>query len=102
MALKKVLSIRDTKAAFYNVPLMVTNTTEEAVRSFGELATDSRTSIARHPEDYDLYEIGEFDDQTGVIASYDAPIHVMKALHHPALQKAANAASNVAPMMGRA
>ncbi len=35
--------------------------------------------VAKYPEDYDLYYIGEYDDQTGKIESLQSPQHVVKA-----------------------
>lgn len=37
----------------------------EAIRSFTELANDKTTNVGRHPNDYILFGLGEFDDQAG-------------------------------------
>ena len=84
----QLLSIRDSKADYYN-QVITLKTVEEGVRAFGELVTDQRSMISKHPEDFDLYHLGEFDDQTGLIVTWDAPKHVMKAVHHPILKKSA-------------
>lgn len=81
----QMLSIRDTKADYYN-QVITMKTIDEAVRALGELVTDQRSMIARHPEDYDLYHLGQFDDQTGELIPLSSPVHVMKAAHHPALK----------------
>lgn len=82
----QLLSIRDSKADYYN-QVITLKTVDEGVRAFGELVADNRSMISKHPEDFDLYHIGEFDDQNGRIMSWDSPRHIMKASHHPILKK---------------
>lgn len=76
----KVFTIYDTKGETYNMPWFV-KTHGEAERTFSNLANDERTNIAKNPEDYDLFQIGEFDDQTGTLTPHQTPTHVVKALH---------------------
>lgn len=38
----------------------------EAIRSFSDLANDGNTNIARHPEDFILMFLGEYDDASGL------------------------------------
>ncbi len=37
----------------------------EATRGFKDIATDADHQIGKHPEDYTLYRIGSFNDNTG-------------------------------------
>ncbi len=37
----------------------------QAIRSFKDIATDADHEIGKHPEDYTLYRIGNFNDTTG-------------------------------------
>lgn len=76
----RIFSIRDTKAEFYYTPF-AQKTHGEAERSFSDLASNEKTSIGQHPEDFDLYYLGEFDDQTGKFQPTDSPQHVVKAAH---------------------
>lgn len=39
----------------------------QALRGFNDLATDAEHEIGKHPEDYTLYRIGDFNDSTGEI-----------------------------------
>lgn len=57
-------SIFDTKAEHFNVPFFMPNQAM-AQRAFNDLAVDPKTLVGKHPEDYMLYEVGEFDDITG-------------------------------------
>lgn len=56
--------ILDTKTGIHNAPFFVPHP-GAAVRAFKDLATDLSTQIGRHPADFTLICIGQFDDQTG-------------------------------------
>lgn len=71
-------SIYDRKALQYHPPFFA-STDGAAVRSFSDLANDVNTSIGRHPADYVLYCVGTYDDQRGLMLSYDPINHVMDA-----------------------
>lgn len=75
---KKIYSVRDAKGEVYHQPFYQ-NTHGEAERAFLELVKDERTFVAKYPEDYDLYYLGEFDDQKGTFESLVTPHHMMKA-----------------------
>lgn len=76
--LLKIFAIRDSKAEFYNQPFYQ-HTRLEAERTFSALANDSKSTIAQHPEDYDLYHLGEYDNISGKIKVLDTPEHIVKA-----------------------
>lgn len=63
-----MFAIYDTKAECYNPPFFMPKK-EMALRAFNDLANDGNTNISRHPEDYILYELAEFDDITGEVKS---------------------------------
>lgn len=72
-------SIRDAKAEVYNSPFYQ-KTHGEAERNFRQLIHDEKSMVAKYPEDYDLYYLGEYDDNTGLIKALDTPQHVAKAI----------------------
>lgn len=76
----KMYSVRDTKAEIYHAP-WYKNTHGEAEREFQTIADDPKSTIYKHPEDYDLYFVGEYDDQTGKIEACVTPQHIQKASH---------------------
>lgn len=78
--IQKMYSIRDSKGDFFG-PILLQNTELEAERTFSTLANDPKTSIAQHPEDYDLYYLGEFNNTTGKVNPLDSPHHVIKAIN---------------------
>lgn len=74
----KMFAIRDSKGEFFNTPFFQ-KTHGEAERSFKTLVSDERSNISKYPEDFDLYYLGEYDDQTGTVSALDTPQHVIKA-----------------------
>lgn len=62
----RLYTVFDMKAKFYMPPFNSRNDAE-AIRMFSDTANDLDTGIGRHPEDYILYSIGRYDDQTGKI-----------------------------------
>lgn len=39
----------------------------EALRTFKDLIANPQSQVHAHPDDYDLYQVGTFDDQDGQI-----------------------------------
>lgn len=77
--LLKAYSIRDQKGEVFNNPFFQ-KTHGEAERSFKQAVNDDQTTISKYPEDFDLYYLGEYNDQTGVFQSLDTPQHIAKAI----------------------
>jgi len=70
----KIYSIRDTKAEIYHQPFFAL-TNGVAIRMFADLANDTSTFIGKHPNDYNLFYLGEFDDHN---AQFElcSPVHI--------------------------
>lgn len=60
----KLYSVRDVKAEYYGNPFSARNAAE-ATRSFQQLAEDVKTQVNRYPEEFELWELGAFDVETG-------------------------------------
>lgn len=62
----KVCSIRDRAANVYSQPMFF-NSIGSAVRAFGDEVkrVHDNNNLNKHPEDFDLYQVGEFDDELG-------------------------------------
>lgn len=75
----KVYSVRDAKGEIFNTPFFK-RTHGEAERDFVACTRDPKTQIQQFPEDYDLYFLGEYDDQTGKLNTLDTPQHMLKAI----------------------
>ena len=61
----RIVTIRDRAADVFGIPSFVMSL-GAAVRSFGdEVNKKDGSPLSGHPEDFDLYELGEYDDDTG-------------------------------------
>lgn len=77
--ISKIFTIRDSKAEVFNTPFYA-KTHGEAERSFSQLVRDPKSTVSQFPEDYDLYYLGTYDDQTGKAEWLDTPQHLQKAV----------------------
>lgn len=57
-------SLNDKKSRTFAAPFFFHNDAQ-AIRALVATARDEITTIAKFPEDFDLYRIGSFDDSTG-------------------------------------
>lgn len=62
----KIYSIYDTKAEAYMQPWYA-RTKGEALRSFEQAVNDPQSQLSKHPSDFTLFELGEFDEQMGIL-----------------------------------
>jgi hypothetical protein len=63
----KAYSFLDQKLGIFSMPFFC-HMEGQAIRIASELATDVNTTVGRHPEDFSLYLVGEFNDNTGILA----------------------------------
>ncbi|AXH74205.1 MAG: nonstructural protein [Microviridae sp.] len=57
-------SIYDSKAEAFTAPFFQP-TPAMGIRTFGELCRDPGSPFSKHPRDFELFKVGEFDDSTG-------------------------------------
>lgn len=65
-----VCSVRDSAVNAF-MPPFFSRHLGEAMRSFGDLVRDPQSNVSRHPVDFQLYLLGEYDDTTGLITSQE-------------------------------
>ena len=67
-------SVKDRAADAYGRPMFVPSI-GVAIRSFSDEVNrqDAENQLFNHPDDFDLYEMGEFDDNTGLFTLHDQP-----------------------------
>lgn len=66
---KPMFSVHDIKAQTFGNPFTSTNQ-NTAMRDFHAACNDQNSQLYKYPNDFTLYEVGEFDDYTGIIAEY--------------------------------
>lgn len=67
-----LISIKDRAIDAYH-PVANVRAEGEALRVFNDLLRDQNSPQSKHPDDYDLYIVGYFDDQTGQLEPLDSP-----------------------------
>jgi len=78
--LTKMYSIRDAKSETFHKPWHAT-THGEAERNFKNLVNDPKSNnIHDFPEDFDLFFLGHYDDNTGKVEPLATPQHIVKAV----------------------
>jgi len=71
----RVYSIRDVKTNVYNTPYFQTHKAG-SMRMFAELCSDKQSTINKFPADFQLYELGTFNSETGKFTSHPEPIYL--------------------------
>lgn len=77
----KAFSIRDSKAEAYITPFFCP-TAGVAIRNFEAAANEEGHAFQLHSEDYCLFQIGEFDDATGILTRTEQPITLGLAVNY--------------------
>lgn len=78
MSVHVVFAVRDTCVDAWLMPWFLQNRAA-AVRSLGDAVNKpgEQNAFFQHPEHYQLYEIGVYDDSTGLIVPHVAPEFVV-------------------------
>lgn len=76
---QRVFSVFDIKGKAYLRPFFMLHN-GEAMRQFGDAVVDEKTQFNKHPEDYQLFLLAEYDDNTGNFVSKDHPEFLCNAL----------------------
>lgn len=63
--MKNIYAIKDNKMGFESIFIAPNNAA--AIRMFGDTCRNDDTLFAQHPEDFELYKIGELNGDTGEI-----------------------------------
>lgn len=65
---KAILAVRDRKTALFDQPFAIRHV-NEAIREFTIIAKNKDTKWGKNPEDFELVQIGTFDDETGTLGN---------------------------------
>lgn len=78
--MKPIFAIKDRAVNNYGETLTMPSE-QHAIRWFKDLvnAKGTQSLIANHPDDYDLYRIGAYEDEKGRILPLDTPELVARA-----------------------
>lgn len=63
-----IFAVYDSKAEAYTTPFF-DHAEGRAIRTFADCCNDPGHQFGKHPADYTLFQIGEYDDSLGTIDS---------------------------------
>lgn len=69
-----IFTVFDQKASAFLQPFF-SPTVGTAIRAFSDTINDPNSMLSKHPADFTLFEIGGFDDQSGVVDSLTSHIN---------------------------
>ena len=61
----QVFTVRDTKAEAYMAPFFM-QARGQAIRAFVDSVNGQNEQFSKHPEDYSLWHLGSYDENTAV------------------------------------
>lgn len=64
----KLFGVYDSKALAFLQPFFSVSN-GAAIRAFEDVVRDGQSPISKHPGDYQLYELGQFDDRSGLVVA---------------------------------
>lgn len=78
MAKLLMFSVFDNKVGAFASPFCV-RTRGEAIRSFTDAVKDTSLPFVKHPNDYQLYLIAEYDEIAGTVSNGHVPERILGA-----------------------
>lgn len=81
-----VCAVRDSAVDAFMRPFCVP-TIGMAVRSFSDEAVNPESEIRKHASDYELFQLGVFDEETGKFDNLDAPRSLARAVDFKEIAK---------------
>lgn len=70
-----VYSLYDSKVQAFACPWFM-RARGEAIRAVEEVVNDPNSVVCRHPEDFTIMELGEYDDANGQFTNHTAPVNL--------------------------
>lgn len=77
----KVVSVRDSAVEAFYPPTFV-QAIGLAVRSFGDEVRKEESALHAHPEDYELFLVGEFDTDSGSLLPLPNPERLARGVDY--------------------
>lgn len=74
-----VCCVFDKKARSHLTPFFVTHQ-DVAVRAFKDAVSNIESAVGRNPEDFAMWNLGTFDDDTARFELHKSPVHVVEAM----------------------
>ena len=78
---KQIYSFEDVKVQVFHSPMVLLND-NDARRLLADVVADGSTPISKHPEDFRLVRLGEFNDNSGLLSSLATPEFIANATEY--------------------
>jgi len=75
----QIFAVYDSKVGAYMAPFFMSSR-GQAIRAFCDTAEDPNSQLGKHPEDFTLFHLGEYDDQSASFSIGSTPISLGVAL----------------------
>lgn len=76
-----VMAVRDKRTEFFLTPTMFCRAKGEGVRWFMDVLNDKNSQFSKHPADFELFVLGEFDDNSGQFTQdASVPMRILSGL----------------------
>lgn len=76
-----IYSIRDAKIEAFGQPFLFVKP-GPAIRAFADEVSNPQSNLFKHPEDFALFHLGYYDDETGLFTSLPQPEQISLAINH--------------------
>jgi hypothetical protein len=78
--MKTIYALKDTAVQAFNTPMFMRSQGEMLRALQDEVNTDkTKSALAAHPEDYELYRLGEYNEDTGAITPEQPAVLIARA-----------------------
>lgn len=77
----EVFAVYDSKARSFAQPFFSISI-ETAMRMFKDICEDQNSFLFKHAEDFSLFHLGSFDDDTGQFQNLKAPVSLGLAISY--------------------
>ncbi len=71
----QIVAVRDIVSNAYSQPQFALHI-GQAKRAFGDQCRSNEGDMGRHPEDFEIWHLGEFDDNTGQFELLETPVQI--------------------------
>lgn len=72
---KPVIAVYDKKLGLFDPPFIVRHV-GEAIREWDVVRKDEKTKFGKHPSDYEIFQIANYDDTTGSFVEIKPHLHL--------------------------
>lgn len=72
---KPIVAVYDKKVGMFDPPFTCRHI-GEAVREWSQIKKNADTKFGKNPEDFDLFQIGVYEEQTGTFENLQPHIHL--------------------------